>query len=106
MIPAAYHTTKSVASPVDGGLVAGIDSSLLSDPNENTQKGLLIISRGTAILLLCLYIAYLFFQLKTHALLFIPQKQKPTPPGDESFTAVEEGDVETPQMSMVAAGFG
>ena len=86
--------------------MAAIESPLLSDPNENTQKGLLIISRGTAILLLCLYIAYLLFQLKTHASLFIPKKQKHTPPGDEYFTVAEDGDVETPQMSMAAASLG
>jgi len=28
-----------------------------------TEKGLLIISRGTAILLLLVYVAYLFFQV-------------------------------------------
>ena len=37
---------------------------------EHCRSGLLIISRGTAILLLFVYIAYLVFQLKTHAYLF------------------------------------
>lgn len=106
MIPAAYHTTKNVASPVGGGLVVAIGSPLLSDLNEDAQKGLLIISRGTAILLLAVYMAYLFFQLKTHASLFIPQKQRPTHSRDGSASVVEEGDVETPQMSVVAAGLG
>ena len=86
--------------------MAAIGSPSLSDLNENAQRGLLIISRGTAILLLGVYIAYLFFQLKTHASLFVPLKRRPTHFGDESATIVEEEDVETPQMSVVAAGLG
>jgi len=57
---------------------------------ERCRSGLLIISRGTAILLLMVYIAYLFFQLKTHAYLF------QAPEGEE-----EEEELE---MSSVAAG--
>jgi Ca2+:H+ antiporter len=34
------------------------------------MRGLLILSRGTSIILLATYIGYLFFQLKTHAQLF------------------------------------
>lgn len=104
MIPAAYHTTKNGSSTVD---VAAIDSHSLSPLNENAQWGLLIISRGTAILLLGVYIAYLFFQLKTHASLFVPKKRiRYTLLGDESATVVEEEDGETAKMSVVAAGVG
>ncbi|KAF8320574.1 uncharacterized protein EI90DRAFT_2939123, partial [Cantharellus anzutake] len=35
--------------------------------------GLLVISRGTSLLLLGVYIAYLIFQLKTHTGLFMPE---------------------------------
>ena len=80
---------------------------VLSDLDENGQRGLLIISRGTAILLLGVYIAYLIFQLKTHASLFMPtKKRRATLPGDEAATVVEEEDVETAKMSVVAAGLG
>jgi len=81
---------------------------ILSDLDENGQRGLLIISRGTALLLLGVYIAYLIFQLKTHASLFVPTttKRRATLPGDESATVVEEEDVETAKMSVVAAGLG
>ncbi|KAI0256858.1 Sodium/calcium exchanger protein-domain-containing protein [Lactifluus subvellereus] len=75
VIPAAYHSAKRV------------NSLLIADSDEGCQKGLLIISRGTAILLFCVYIAYLIFQLKTHASLF----------------EVEE---DTPNMSVVAASLG
>jgi Ca2+:H+ antiporter len=77
---------------------------LLSDLDENGQRGLLIISRGTAILLLGVYIAYLIFQLKTHASLFIPKKRRSTVSGDESATVVEDEDDEAARMSVVAAG--
>jgi len=104
VIPAAYHAAKHIVSPVEGGLVATLSSQLLPDLDDDGQKGLLIISRGTAILLLGVYIAYLIFQLKTHASLFIP-KRRPTLP-DESAWPVESEDVEAPQMSVVAAGVG
>ena len=58
---------------------------------EHCRSGLLIISRGTAIMLLFVYIAYLVFQLKTHADLYQSSE------GQE-----EEEELE---MSPVAAGF-
>jgi Ca2+:H+ antiporter len=73
----------------------------MSDVYESPQKGLLFISRGTAILLLGVYVAYLIFQLKTHTSLFNPvRKQRDSP--DEYIQEVEEE--ETPRMSVVAAG--
>ncbi|TIA97065.1 hypothetical protein E3P94_03204 [Wallemia ichthyophaga] len=55
---------------------------------EGEHDGLLIISRGTALLLLLIYGAYLYFQLKTHAHLFD--------------TTSEEED-EEPEMNTTAA---
>ena len=86
--------------------MAAMSGPLLSDLDEKGQKGLLIISRGTAILLLGVYIAYLIFQLKTHASLFTPNKRRTTFPGDESASMVEEEDEEPAKMSVVAAGVG
>lgn len=40
------------------------------DPNDDSLHGLLILSRGTAIILLTTYIGYLIFQLRTHSGLF------------------------------------
>lgn len=71
VIPAAYHSTKSTSSTSD----------------SETQIGILIISRGTAILLLGVYVAYLYFQLKSHAHLF----------------EAPEGEEEENKMSVVAA---
>ena len=41
-----------------------------SDASMDKEKNILILSHGTAIILLILYILYLLFQLKTHADLF------------------------------------
>ncbi|KAI0273436.1 Sodium/calcium exchanger protein-domain-containing protein [Gloeopeniophorella convolvens] len=103
VIPAAYHSAKHiVAPPPDGkGLTAWTDP-LMSDMDADGQKGLLIISRGTAILLLGVYVAYLVFQLKTHATLFVAKPRDPEA-GPDGTPAEEE---ETPEMSVVAAGFG
>jgi Ca2+:H+ antiporter len=84
-----------------------MSGDLYPDLDESGERGLLIISRGTAILLLGVYIAYLFFQLKTHASLFNPPR-KPRDGealADESAQEVEEEE-ETPMMSIVAAGVG
>jgi Ca2+/Na+ antiporter len=40
------------------------------DPADSSLKGLLILSRGTSIILFAVYLAYLFFQLRTHSTLF------------------------------------
>ncbi|KAK0496833.1 Sodium/calcium exchanger protein-domain-containing protein [Armillaria luteobubalina] len=75
IIPAAYHSVKS--------------TDLFSiDPAG--MNGLLIISRGTAILLLGVYIAYLYFQLKSHHYLF----QAPE----------TDAEPEVANMSVVSAG--
>ncbi|KAL7283672.1 hypothetical protein ACG7TL_003108 [Trametes sanguinea] len=116
VIPAAYHSAKSHAGGVDGGVNAtaiapviralDAESDLgLSGMDAGGVHGLKIISRGTAILLLLVYIAYLIFQgegwtdrsragtqLKTHSYLYTPT------PG-----VVEE---EEPEMNILAAGSG
>ncbi|KAF9564348.1 Calcium/proton exchanger [Agrocybe pediades] len=68
VIPAAYSST------LGGG---------------SDEHGLLVISRGTAIVLLLVYIAYLYFQLKSHKHLY-------------EAAAMEE---EEPKMSVVSASF-
>ncbi|WWC61087.1 calcium/proton exchanger [Kwoniella dejecticola CBS 10117] len=40
------------------------------DPADSSLRGLLILSRGTSIILLLTYLGYLYFQLRTHAQLF------------------------------------
>jgi len=53
VIPAAYYSTRP-------------DGVSLPD------SGLTLISRGTAVVLLIVYGAYIFFQLKSHSVLFLP----------------------------------
>ena len=102
VIPAAYHGAKHATTPGDGNLVALTDP-LLTDLDDDAQKGLLIISRGTAILLLGVYIAYLIFQLKTHAHLFISKRKDSEARAGETTQEVEE---EPARMSVVAASVG
>ncbi|OQD75144.1 hypothetical protein PENDEC_c008G06764 [Penicillium decumbens] len=44
--------------------------AVLSQSNQNAQANILILSHGTAIILLILYVMYLYFQLRSHAQLF------------------------------------
>jgi Ca2+:H+ antiporter len=104
VIPAAYHSAKHITSPNPGGVVATMHDQMISDLDEDGQKGLLIISRGTALLLLGVYVAYLIFQLKTHASLFNPRKRNAA--GEETAEEVEEESDETARMSVVSAGLG
>ena len=77
MIPAAYHSAKRTTSPGGGNLITPVFvDPLIGVLHEDSQDGLLIISRGTAILLLVVYVGYLIFQLNTHAEIFaeIPRR--------------------------------
>ena len=107
MIPATYHATKHIIQvPPGGGFVATLLDQSIIDLDANGRRGLLIISRGTAVLLLGVYVAYLFFQLKTHWELFLPlRKRLPDGSGAEEGTVIEEEE-ENPEMSVVAAGVG
>jgi Ca2+:H+ antiporter len=50
---------------------------------EDTEDNILILSHGTAIIMLILYCLYLFFQLKTHAHLFDAEQQNEDGEGGE-----------------------
>lgn len=58
IIPAAYYFSQ------DGGMFQVFASQFLRliVRQDSAKPGLLIISRGTAILLLFIYLAYLWFQ--------------------------------------------
>ena len=78
VIPAAYHSAKSHTGDIDGGanataiahVVKAMDSTRselgLEMLDENSYEGLKTISRGTAIILLLVYVAYLFFQVSSY----------------------------------------
>lgn len=48
-----------------------------SDPADNVNQAVLNVSRGTAIILLIIYVLYLIFQLKTHAAYFEGMSENP-----------------------------
>jgi Ca2+:H+ antiporter len=83
ILPAAYHA--SFAAPPGEG----------PSPDDGTKHGLLLISRGTSIILLLLYVAYLNFQLRTHPDLF-RHKMRPDEPE-------EEEEQEDKEMNLPAA---
>jgi Ca2+:H+ antiporter len=63
----------------------------LSQANLDSDANILILSHGTAVILLILYVLYLVFQLRTHQNLFDAELQ------------AEEESQEEPQMSPLAA---
>jgi len=83
VIPAAYYSSfldrinasrqhNNIPSGQDlaNGLALGLQTIHETPSKEVAQHGLLVISRGTSVLLLAMYVLYLFFQLKTHSYLY------------------------------------
>lgn len=62
-----------MASSISLILPTTILSTLLQSdyPEEHRRRDILILSQGTSIMLLILFVVYLYFQLKTHASLFV-----------------------------------
>ncbi|EHS62567.1 Ca2+:H+ antiporter, variant [Puccinia graminis f. sp. tritici CRL 75-36-700-3] len=88
VIPAAYFSSfldkintgrGNAAIPSGQDLVNGLASGLQShhDKTEFAHHGLLVISRGTSVLLLAMYILYLYFQLSTHSYLYEDSSSEP-----------------------------
>ncbi|KAG1877644.1 calcium proton exchanger [Suillus subalutaceus] len=92
VIPAAYASTTT----------AGMEN-YCSDPSECPTAGLLFISRGTAMLLLGVYCAYLWFQLKSHSKLFISPASPTGEPNSEDTVATTETEETVPRMGTAAA---
>jgi Ca2+:H+ antiporter len=63
VIPAAYHSVKAGENSDKHGFSLSLFGKPELDPIY--QKGLLQISRGTAVLLLGVYLAYLWFQVRS-----------------------------------------
>lgn len=82
MIPAAYHSFKTVDVDTFDGASRSTIQDILRFPNQDledgepsapgngSKPGLLTISRGTAVMLLLVYMAYLVFQVTTKAPFF------------------------------------
>jgi len=106
VIPAAYHSAKRATPPGRGDLIAPVSvDTLIGILHENSQDGLLVISRGTAVLLLAVYIGYLIFQLKTHTEIFAGVPGRGHLELEESVQEVDEGE-DDPSMNVVAAILG
>lgn len=94
-------STASLIIPA--ALAASMGSSGLPGKNEDN---ILLLSRGTAIILLFLYVMYLYFQLRSHAYLFDESEAKPgndeesavtnEPAEEENDDEVQEGDTLPP----------
>ncbi len=62
----------------------------LAKSKSDSEETLLILSHGTAIIMLILYVMYLFFQLRTHAELFDDEGGSTEEEGGEGGSATEE----------------
>lgn len=71
--------------------------AVMKDTDTNQDKNILILSHGTAVILLLLYVLYLFFQLRTHSQLFDAEGE-----GDEQDGEREEGRVLSPPAAGIA----
>lgn len=76
-IASAMSSLMAVSSAsliIPATMYAAISTS--SKPDHDRDGSILLLSHGTAIILLILYIMYLFFQLKTHHYLFDEENQE------------------------------
>lgn len=75
----------------------------MGGPKDDKDDNILILSHGTAVILLILYGLYLFFQLKTHAHLFDEQRDAEEGAGElESEREPEEERILSPWAAGVA----
>lgn len=76
MIPAAYHMSKaaddnSLGDSSKAAILRILDTETEDTPSDGSKPGLLTISRGTALMLLLVYVAYLVFQVSRSSVIFI-----------------------------------
>ncbi|KAH7175577.1 Sodium/calcium exchanger protein-domain-containing protein [Dactylonectria macrodidyma] len=93
---ATAQTTCSMMTLASASLIipAALYAVLDQSGSEDKMKSVLTLSRGTAIILLLLYVLYLVFQLRTHSNLFDAENQD----------GGEEHEPEEPSMGPIAAG--
>ncbi|KAJ4150162.1 hypothetical protein LMH87_010925 [Akanthomyces muscarius] len=109
---AVAQTTCSLMALSSASLVLPAALYAVMDQNGSNAKreSILVFSRGTAVILLILYVLYLIFQLRTHSNLFDPEAA-PTlaaaPAADDETTQTPETEAaaeeEEPVMGPVAA---
>lgn len=71
------QTTGSLMALASASMIlpAALYGVLDQADEDNKQASILVLSRGTAIVLLSLYVLYLYFALRTHKTLFEPETQ-------------------------------
>lgn len=89
ILPAAYHASGVEATA--SSVVQTLLEDGAPDPHDSSLRGLLILSRGTSIILLLTYLGYLYFQLHTHSTLFEAEQ-------------AEDEETETASMDQWSAG--
>ncbi|EAW08298.1 putative calcium ion transporter Vcx1 [Aspergillus clavatus NRRL 1] len=103
-------TMSSLMTVASASLIipATLYASLVSSRSENTakdiadtQKNILFVSHGTAIILLVLYVMYLYFQLRSHAE-FFEAAQEELGPDSENQAEPEEEHILSPLAATVA----
>lgn len=108
-VASTMSSLMSIASAsliIPATLYASIQRS--DHPDKSTDK-VLILSRGTAIIILILYCLYLFFQLRTHAKLFDAESEEGSDGGatavvddEEESSGPKEGETLPPIPAMIA----
>ncbi|KAK5004623.1 hypothetical protein LTR28_008666 [Elasticomyces elasticus] len=76
--------------------------AVLASSKDNSEDNILVLSHGTAIILLLLYVLYLIFQLKTHAKLFDAESGADGEGEEGEQQQPEEPEVLTPVAAGVA----
>lgn len=74
----------------------------LSSSKQNAQANILVLSHGTAIILLVLYVMYLYFQLRSHAELFEEANNSDTENATGEDVEEEEERLLSPWAATVA----
>jgi Ca2+:H+ antiporter len=85
-------TMSSLMTVSSASLIIPATLYAVMSGKEGSDDNIAVLSRGTSIILLIIYISYLFFQLKTHADLF------------DDAEAQEEGEEEAQLLGPWAAG--
>lgn len=88
-------TMSSLMAVASASLIipATLYETLADSESPESKRMILIISRGTALVLLVLYVMYLIFQLKTHSDIF-----------DEERHQEDNEEAESPRLSIWTAG--
>ncbi|KAM3486320.1 hypothetical protein MY8738_000536 [Beauveria namnaoensis] len=97
---AVAQTTCSLMTLSSASLVLPAALYAVMDHNGSNAKreSILVFSRGTAIILLLLYVLYLIFQLRTHSNLFDPESQTDT----SAAAADDDETTQTPEIEAAA----